>query len=93
MHTPAPPEVSIVTAAEQGRSAETAESAEYVTQEAWATPSGRPELIDEVADQFERPSGAQAYWSLDAGTRWPRHPQGWSAGDRSGHHWLERRAG
>jgi hypothetical protein len=26
----------------------------YVTQSAWLEPAGRPDLIDEIADQFER---------------------------------------
>jgi hypothetical protein len=30
----------------------------YVTNDAWLRDAGRPDLIDEVADQYERPTGA-----------------------------------
>jgi hypothetical protein len=35
----------------------------YVTKDAWLNTGGRPDTIDDIADQFERPSGAGAYWS------------------------------
>jgi hypothetical protein len=36
----------------------------YVMNGAWLTPTGRPDAIDEIADQFERraPSGAAEFW-------------------------------
>lgn len=36
---------------------------EYVTNHAWRDGTRRPDTIDEIADQFERPgSGASAFW-------------------------------
>ena len=56
---------------------------EYVDQGAWRDPAGRPDVIDEIADQFERP-GAAEFWSRGAAARaWPPHSPGW----------VERRAG
>jgi hypothetical protein len=40
---------------------------DYVTNDAWNT-AARPDTIDEIADEFERPSGATAFWS-DIGVR------------------------
>ena len=38
----------------------------YVSQAAWLRSAGREDAIDDVADQFERPTGADAFWaSLD----------------------------
>ena len=34
----------------------------YVTRSSWMSAPGRADAIDEVADQFERPSGASAFW-------------------------------
>ncbi|MCW2496947.1 hypothetical protein [Jatrophihabitans sp.] len=36
----------------------------YVTNSAWLEPVGRPDAIDEIADQFERPAerGLEAFW-------------------------------
>jgi hypothetical protein len=49
----------------------------YVTNEAWLRPAGRPDLIDDVADQFERPAaGAAGFWSGEA-VRWPQPSRGW----------------
>ncbi len=36
---------------------------EYVTNAAWLRTAGRADAIDEVADAFERPSGAEAFWT------------------------------
>ncbi len=38
-------------------------SAEYVSNAAWLTIPVRPDTIDEIADQFERPTGAITFWS------------------------------
>ena len=32
----------------------------YVTQQSWLQPGGRPDAIDEIADQFERPAASVA---------------------------------
>ncbi|MBE7188505.1 hypothetical protein [Jatrophihabitans endophyticus] len=55
-----------------------AESSGYVTNDSWVRTAGRPDAIDEVADQFER--RAEPAWPLtedDGGTRWPQHSRGW----------------
>ncbi len=39
---------------------------EYVSNAAWLEPPGRADTIDEVADQFERPSGAAEFWAAVA---------------------------
>ena len=36
---------------------------DYVTNDAWLTKAARPDTIDEIADEFERPSGSTAFWS------------------------------
>ena len=38
---------------------------DYVTSQAWTTRPGRPDAIDEIADQFERPepSGLESFWA------------------------------
>ena len=53
--------------------------ATYVTMASWIREAGRPDLIDDVADQFERPAapGAQAFWSPGTKQHWPRTPRGW----------------
>ena len=36
----------------------------YVTNAAWLEPATRPDTIDEIADQFERPrDGALSFWT------------------------------
>lgn len=48
----------------------------YVTRSEWVRPEGRPDAIDEIADQFERPGGA-----LPAGVEvsgWPQRSRGWT---------------
>lgn len=36
---------------------------DYVTNDAWVRTLGRPDAIDDIADQFERPhSGAEEFW-------------------------------
>jgi hypothetical protein len=41
---------------------------DYVTNGAWLAKPARPDTIDEIADEFERPSGATTFWS-DIGVR------------------------
>lgn len=67
----------------------------YVTTESWLRTVGRPDLIDEVADQFERPVavGVVSFWSPGHGTRWPRTSRGWRSLDRVHLRALERHAG
>jgi hypothetical protein len=36
---------------------------DYVTNDAWLRNATRPDSIDEIADQFERPSGSSAFWT------------------------------
>jgi hypothetical protein len=36
---------------------------DYVTNAAWRAGTARADTIDEIADQFERPSGADAFWN------------------------------
>jgi hypothetical protein len=62
--------------------------ANYVTQEAWLDAPGRDDLIDELADQFERP--AAAYAQVPA---WPLRSRGWRATTRWAADVPERRAG
>ena len=52
---------------------------EYVTNDAWVRTVGRPDAIDDVADQFERPSGAARFWSHGAAPAiaWPERSRGW----------------
>lgn len=44
----------------------------YVSKVNWLVSHGRDDLIDEIADEFERrePSGREAFWSRDV-ARWP----------------------
>jgi hypothetical protein len=67
---------------------------DYVTSDAWIRQVGRPDLIDDVADQFERTvaRGAEAFWTPASGTKWPRTPRGWRSMDRMHARSLERRA-
>lgn len=67
----------------------------YVTNGAWVRLVGRPDSIDEVADQFERPvvaQGMESFWSHYEATRWPRSSRGWRSMDRLHPRVLERRA-
>jgi len=67
----------------------------YVTNSAWLQPAARPDVIDDVADQFERPApaGATAFWTADAAAAWPRSSSGWRSMERMYPRALERRAG
>jgi hypothetical protein len=67
----------------------------YVTNDAWVRQVGRPDAIDDLADQFERPvaEGMTSFWTVDAGARWPRSPRGWRSMDRMHARSVERRAG
>lgn len=49
---------------------------DYVSNEAWLTGAGRPDAIDELADQFERPCAAEFWTELGArrAQRERRHP-------------------
>jgi hypothetical protein len=66
----------------------------YVSNAAWVRPAGRPDAIDEVADQFERPTedGRAAFWA-DEAPRWPLAPRGWRTLEYRVTAALERRAG
>jgi hypothetical protein len=66
----------------------------YVTNAAWVRQVGRPDLIDDVADQFERPvaRGMESFWSQHQATR-RRGARGWRGLDRIHPRSLERRAG
>ena len=70
-------------------------SDDYVSNAAWVRPAGRPDAIDEVADQFERRSevGRAAFWSAEEASRWPRSPRGWRAAHHRTARALERRVG
>ncbi|WP_375489990.1 hypothetical protein [uncultured Jatrophihabitans sp.] len=52
---------------------------DYVTHDAWHRPAGRPDAIDEIADQYERPAdaGAQQFWDRESGAGWPQTPRPW----------------
>ena len=67
----------------------------YVTNSAWVRQVGRPDAIDEVADQFERPAedGRAAFWSGGGSVRWPSSSGGWRSIDRMHSRAPERRAG
>jgi hypothetical protein len=67
----------------------------YVTNDAWVHQLGRPDLIDEVADQFERPvaSGVESFWSERDSAGWPRTSHGWRSIEHLHHRTVERRAG
>jgi hypothetical protein len=67
----------------------------YVTSDAWLSQVGRPDLIDEVADHFERPaaSGTESFWSQDQNAQWPTAAQGWRSVGRMHPRAMERRAG
>ena len=70
-------------------------SEDYVSNAAWVRPAGRPDAIDVVADQFERPAepGPEAFWNAESTARWPRAPRGWRAVEHRTSRTLERRAG
>lgn len=60
---------------------------DYVTNSAWLALASRPDTIDEIADQFERPRpGAEAFWTR-------LHPQRAAREARIAPRQLERRAG
>jgi hypothetical protein len=63
----------------------------YVTNEAWLRQVGRPDLVDDVADQFERAEtpGLESFWSA----RESRANRGWRSFERLHPRTLERRAG
>lgn len=49
----------------------------YVTNAGWTRATGRADAIDDIADQFERPAGAEEFWTRESRTEWPRSPRGW----------------
>ena len=58
---------------------------EYVTNAAWPVAPGRADAIDDVADQFERPTAARPWVGepvTDQQTRWPRSSGGWRSQER-----------
>lgn len=67
----------------------------YVTNAAWLRQAARPDAIDEVADQFERPvaEGSTAFWTAEDAAPWPRSSRGWRSMERMHPRALERRAG
>ena len=55
----------------------------WVTRSAWIRTLARPDAIDEIADQFERPdpppAATAATWVGDGSpTGWPQRPRGWA---------------
>jgi hypothetical protein len=69
-------------------------SDDYVTQARWVHPAGRRDLVDEIADQFERPTqpAAVADRPEENTVRWPRRSRGWRYEDRLHPGVFERRA-
>lgn len=67
----------------------------YVMNGSWIRQVGRPDLVDEVADQFERPAaqGMASFWSNYEHSGWPRTSRGWRSMDRLHPRTLERHAG
>jgi hypothetical protein len=67
----------------------------YVSNTAWVRPAGRPDAVDDVADQFERPvaEGMIAFWAAGSAVRWPCSPRGWRPIERMHGRAIERRAG
>lgn len=53
---------------------------DYVTNAAWLRLAGRVDHVDEIADQFERPAGAQDFWS--ARVERAHREGGWLGADR-----------
>jgi hypothetical protein len=69
---------------------------DYVSNAAWVRPAGRPDTIDEVADQYERPvagSGSIAFWGAPETSGWPRSPRSWRPSEHRSIRAMERRAG
>ena len=60
-----------------------ADSDEYVTNHAWVRTVGRPDAIDEIADQFERhaataPADVMTVAAArEREARWPQRSRGW----------------
>ena len=57
-----------------------ADSDGYVTNDTWVRTAGRPDAIDEVADQFERRAAATPLGLVTTGEPaigWPPHSRGW----------------
>ncbi len=65
----------------------------YVSTAAWLRPAGRPDHVDEIADQFERPAAHGAESSAAPSTRWPRTSLGWRKVPRVRPRVAVRRAG
>jgi hypothetical protein len=68
---------------------------QYVTNDAWVRSVGRPDAIDEIADQFERPVvsiGMESFWSREQAS-WPTESRGWRSLQWMQPRPMERRAG
>jgi len=52
----------------------------YVTRSAWVRTAGRPDAIDEIADQFERPRDPLPAVAVVTG--WPQRSRGWTEDSR-----------
>jgi hypothetical protein len=68
---------------------------QYVTNDAWVRCVGRPDAIDEIADQFERPvpaPGMESFWSREQAS-WPTAARGWRSLRWMNPRPMERRAG
>jgi hypothetical protein len=67
----------------------------YVTNDSWVQRAGRPDVIDDVADQFERPVATDgvSFWSTDADAGWPRRSRGWRSLERVHPRAVERAVG
>jgi hypothetical protein len=67
---------------------------EYVTNDSWVRSVGRPDAIDDIADQFERPVavGMQSFWSREQAA-WPAGARGWRSLQWMNPRPMERRAG
>ncbi len=61
---------------------------DYVSTVTWLRTAGRRDVVDVVADEFERP-GLPRHDEL---VRWPRSSRGWRSQDRLHPRVLERRA-
>jgi hypothetical protein len=67
---------------------------QYVTNDAWVRSVGRPDAIDDVADQFERPvaAGMESFWSREQSS-WSTTLRGWRSRQWMHLRPMERRAG
>ena len=72
---------------------------EYVTNESWCSAHGRPDTIDDIADQFERrpvppvQPVRRAEAEARVAARWPRSGGGWRSVGRLHPRSVERSTG